>query len=102
MKKNCRAILAFYLLFQFSFCSHSYAQEKLNWKKVNVLVYTKNGKGYVHDNIPSVVSCLLKLSKQHGFKMDTSSDAAVMTEENLKKYTLLVFPSTNNDVFDND
>ncbi len=107
MKKISSAILAFYLLFQFSFCSYSYARDKVNpiaigWKKVSVLVYTKNGKGYVHDNIPSAVSCIQKLSKQYGFKIDTSSNASVMTEENLKNYTLLIFPSTNNDVFDTD
>jgi len=78
------------------------AQEKLNWKKVNVLVYTKNGKGYVHDNIPSAVNCIQQLGKQYGFTVDTSSNPAVMTENNLKQYTLLLFPSTNNDVFDTD
>ena len=78
------------------------AQEKFNWKKVNVLIYTKNGKGYVHDNIPSAVSCIQQFGKQYGFRVDTSSNASVMTESNLKQYTLLIFPSTNNDVFDNN
>jgi type 1 glutamine amidotransferase len=78
------------------------AQDKVNWENVTVLVYTKNGKGYIHDNIPSAVSCIQKLGKQYGFKVDTSADAAVMNEDNLKKYTLLIFPSTNNDVFDTD
>lgn len=78
------------------------AQKEVDWKKVKVLVYTKNGKGYVHDNIPSAVSCIQKLGRQHGFKVDTSSNTSVMTEDNLKQYTLLIFPSTNNDVFDTD
>jgi uncharacterized protein len=82
--------------------THAVAQEKLNWKKVAVLVYTKNGKGYVHDNIPSAVTCIQQLGKQNGFRVDTSSNASVMTKENLKQYTLLIFPSTNNDVFDTD
>jgi type 1 glutamine amidotransferase len=79
-----------------------YAQGGLNWKKVNVLVYTKNGKGYVHENIPSAVARIQALGKQHGFRVDTSADPSVMTEQNLKRYTLLIFPSTNNDVFDTD
>ena len=29
-------------------------------KAKNVLIYTKNGKGYVHDNIASSVKCLEK------------------------------------------
>lgn len=78
------------------------AQNSFNWKNVRVLVYTKNGPGYIHDNIPSAVSCIQKLGRQYGFKVDTSRDASVMTENNLKQYTLLIFPSTNNDVFDTD
>jgi len=81
---------------------YSYSQDKVNWKKVKVLVYTKNGKGYVHDNIPSAVACIQKLGQQHGFKVDTSSNPSVMSENNLKQYTMLLFPSTNNDVFDTD
>ena len=78
------------------------AIDKVNWKNVKVLVYTKNGKGYVHDNIPYAVSCIQKLGMQHEFKVDSSGDPSVMTKENLKQYTLLVFTSTNNDVFDTD
>ena len=102
MKKITNAIVAFYFLFQFAVSSSANAQDKVNWEKVSVLVYTKNGKGYVHDNIPSAISCIQKLGMQYGFKVDTSDNASVMTDENLKKYTLLIFPSTNNDVFDTD
>jgi len=74
----------------------------VNWKKVKVLVYTKNGKGYVHDNIPFAVDCIQKLGKQYGFAVDSSANPLVMTENNLKQYSLLIFTSTNNDVFDTD
>ncbi|AQG80609.1 ThuA domain-containing protein [Spirosoma montaniterrae] len=73
-----------------------------NWKRVRVLVYTKNGKGYVHDNIPFAVQAVLKLGREHGFSVDTSSRAEVFSESNLKKYNTLIFTSTNNDVFDSD
>ncbi|WP_240543485.1 ThuA domain-containing protein [Spirosoma foliorum] len=76
--------------------------QDVNWKKVKVLVYTKNGKGYVHDNIANAVLCIQKLGQQNGFSVDSSSQATVFTEANLKQYTLLIFPSTNNDVFDTD
>lgn len=78
------------------------AQDNVNWKKINVLVYTKNGKGYVHDNISSAVDCIQKLGKEHGFKVDTSGNPSIMTESNLAQYSMLIFPSTNNDVFDTD
>jgi len=74
----------------------------VNWKKVKVLVYTKNGKGYVHDNIPDAVSCIQKLGKQYGFAVDSSGNPSVMTENNLKQYSMLIFTSTNNDVFDTE
>ena len=76
--------------------------QKVNWKNVKVLVYTKNGKGYVHDNIPYAVKCIQKLGLEHGFKVDVSDTPVVFTESNLRQYTLLLFPSTNNDVFDTD
>lgn len=79
----------------------SHAQT-VSWKKVKVLVYTKNGAGYIHDNIPSAVKAIQKLGAQYGFRVDTSADPAVMKETNLQQYTLLIFPSTNNDVFDTD
>ena len=83
------------------FCIPSTAQRP-NWKNVKVLVYTKNGKGYVHDNIPYAVKCIQKLGKENGFTVDVSDTPTVFTENNLKQYTLLIFPSTNNDVFDNN
>ncbi|RDV14705.1 ThuA domain-containing protein [Pontibacter diazotrophicus] len=99
--------LSYFILFCFllgTLTSYSYAQpaNTVDWKKVNVLVYTKNGKGYVHDNIPHAVKAIQKLSQEKGFKVDVTDDPAAFTEQNLKKYTFLMFPSTNNDVFDTD
>jgi type 1 glutamine amidotransferase len=75
---------------------------KVNWHKVRVLVYTKNGKGYVHDNIPSAVACIQRLGKQNGFGVDVSDNPADFNDANLKKYNALIFTSTNNDVFNTD
>lgn len=75
---------------------------KIAWSKVHVLVYTKNGKGYVHDNIPDAVACIQRLGKQYGFGVDVSDDPAAFNETNLKKYNALIFTSTNNDVFNTD
>jgi uncharacterized protein len=75
---------------------------KPKWKKIKVLVYTKNGTGFVHDNIPYAVKCIQKLGQEKGFKVDVSDDPGLFTEANLRQYTMLIFPSTNNDVFAND
>ncbi|QKZ15836.1 ThuA domain-containing protein [Spirosoma sp. KUDC1026] len=77
-------------------------RDDINWKKVRVLVYTKNGKGYVHDNIPFAVQCIQKLGQQHGFQVEVADQPGVFVESNLQNYTVIIFPSTNNDVFDTD
>jgi type 1 glutamine amidotransferase len=76
--------------------------QRIDWKKMKVLIYTKNGKGYVHDNIPSAVASLEKIATGYGFSADVSDDPSKFNEENLKQYSFLIFPSTNQDVFDTD
>ena len=99
--KQSHKLIILISAFAFLFTDVS-SQVKNNLKNAKVLVYTKNGKGYVHDNIASAVASIQKLGQQNGFSVDTSSNASVMTKDNLKKYTMLIFPSTNNDVFDTD
>lgn len=93
--------LFFIALFLTTSVSRTFAQ-KVKWNKVKILFYTKNGKGYVHDNIPNSIAAIQALSKQHGFKVDVSDDPSMFTDENLKQYDALVFSNTNNDVFDTD
>jgi uncharacterized protein len=76
--------------------------QKIKWNKVKIFFYTKNGQGFVHDNIANSVEAIQALSKQHGFAVDVSDDPAKFTDENLKQYDALVFSNTNNDVFDTD
>lgn len=99
---NRLSIIGILILFFGLFRTTVSISQTVNWKKVKVLVYTKNGKGYVHDNIPNAVQCIQKLGQQNGFSVDVSDQPTVFTEDNLKQYTLLIFPSTNNDVFDTD
>ncbi len=71
-------------------------------KKKQVLVFTKNGKGYVHENIPSSIAALQKLGTENNFAVDTTTSSALFTDENLKKYDVVIFSNTNNDVFDTE
>lgn len=68
-------------------------------KGSQVLVYTKNGEGYVHDNIPNSIEMIQEFGKEYGFTVDTSEDPADITDVNLQKYDALIFSNTNNDVF---
>jgi hypothetical protein len=55
-------------------------------KNKHVLIFTKNGKGYVHENIPASIAALQKLGVENGFATDTTTNSALFTENNLKKY----------------
>lgn len=76
------------------------AEKKL--KNFSVLLYTKNGKGYVHDNIPSAISCIEQLGKENHFKVVSTEDPTIFNDKDLQQFTLVIFASTNNDVFDTD
>ncbi|MCL4637800.1 MAG: ThuA domain-containing protein [Olivibacter sp.] len=78
------------------------AMQTIVWKDVKVLVYTKNGKGFVHDNIENSKKALQEIAASTGFKVDFSENPADFTDERLKQYDVLIFSNTNNDVFDND
>lgn len=67
-----------------------------------VLVYIKNGKGFVHTNIANSVEALKKIGKQNNFIVDVSDDPSVMNTENLAKYNCLIFSNTNNEIFDTE
>ena len=102
MKQINLAALALLVTVCLSYAALGQKNKPVSWKHVRVLVYTKNGKGYVHDNIASAVKAIEQLGAKNGFHVDVSEDPAVFTEDNLKQYTFLLFPSTNNDVFDTD
>ncbi len=75
-------------------------REKVNVKGKHILIYTKNGKGYVHKNIASSVKALQEICSKEGIKTDVSDDPAVFTPENLEKYDAIFFSNSNNEGFD--
>ena len=102
MRSVNKWLLCLMVVIATSFSTKTYAGIDGKLKGSRVLVYTKNGKGYVHDNIASAVASIKELGVANGFTVDVSDDAGVFTESNLKKYNFLIFTSTNNDVFDTD
>ncbi|WP_295794946.1 ThuA domain-containing protein [Mucilaginibacter sp.] len=61
--------------------------------KPKVLVFTKTA-GFHHASIPLGVDAIIKLGKENGFAVDTTSDDKKFVESNLKKYSAVVFLST--------
>jgi type 1 glutamine amidotransferase len=65
-------------------------------------VYTRNGPGYVHDNIAASVEALRRVAARHGIGVAVSDTPSVFTEENLSRYAAVVFSNSNNEAFGND
>lgn len=78
------------LFFNFSF---AYAQEK------NVLVFHKT-EGFYHKSIPKGIKTIQELGKEHNFKVEETRNAENFTNDQLKKYTLVIFLNTTGDVLD--
>jgi cytochrome c len=62
-----------------------------------ILVFSKT-KGWKHSSIPSGISALQKLGEENGFAVDTSKNAALFNDSDLKKYDAVVFLSTTGNV----
>jgi type 1 glutamine amidotransferase len=82
------------LLLMFTFLGAS-AQKK-------VLIYTHNGKGYVHENIAASVEALKKLCKENGYEATSTDDPSFFTSDNLKKLDCIIFSNTNNEAFETE
>ncbi|MFN5478878.1 MAG: ThuA domain-containing protein [Chitinophagaceae bacterium] len=62
-----------------------------------ILVFSKTA-GFRHSSIPHGQKALLQLGKENGFIVDTTENAALFTDEQLKKYNAVVFLSATGDV----
>ncbi len=93
-------IVLFILPVLFAGTTNSKTLKKVKGKKV--LIYTKNGKGYVHKNIAASVKALEEICSEYDIHTDVTDDPAAFTDINLKKYDAIIFTNTNNKVFDTD
>jgi type 1 glutamine amidotransferase len=65
-----------------------------------VLIYTKNGEGYVHENIAASVEAMKKICAEEGILTEVSDQPSVFTSENLERYDAIIFSNSNNEGFD--
>ncbi|HZH37357.1 MAG TPA: ThuA domain-containing protein, partial [Flavisolibacter sp.] len=75
-------------------------REKLQTKP-RLLVFSRT-EAFHHTSIPAGNAALLKLGKEHGFEVDTTTDNTVFREENLKQYAAVVFLSTTGNVLNSE
>lgn len=71
-------------------------------KQKRVLIYTKNGEGYVHENISASVAAVEQICAAEGILTEVSDQPEVFTEENLERFDGIVFSNTNNKGFDTE
>jgi len=65
-----------------------------------ILIYTKNGEGYVHENIDASVEAIQSLCREAGILTEVSDDPAVFSAKNLVRFDAIFFSNTNNEGFD--
>lgn len=62
-----------------------------------VLVFSKTA-GFTHASIPDGNKAIMKLGSVRGFRVDTTQDASLFTDENLDQYSAVIFNNTTGDV----
>ncbi|MCK4921692.1 MAG: ThuA domain-containing protein [Bacteroidales bacterium] len=67
-----------------------------------VLIYTRNGEGYVHDNIDASVEALVEICETMSVSAIISDDPDVFESKKLKKFDAVIFTNTNNEAFVNE
>ncbi len=88
----------FLLLLVLSVAIGAYAFKKA---KPRILVFTKTA-AFRHDAIPAGKLAIMKLGAENGFDVDTTEDASLFTEKNLKKYKTIVFLSTTGNILNDE
>jgi cytochrome c len=67
--------------------------------EVRILLFTKTA-GFRHDSIPTAVQALRELGARNSIGVDATEDAAVFTDQRLRRYDAVVFLLTTGDVLD--
>lgn len=67
--------------------------------ETKVLVFTKTA-GWRHASIETGAAALQKLGQENGFHVDTTENANLINEKNLKDYAAVIFLNTTGDILD--
>lgn len=88
-----RIILILFILILFQSCTSQRSG------KPRVLVFGRPAV-FVHHSIPAGMQAIQKLGSENGFDVDTTRDASLFSEENLARYSAVIFLSTTGNVLD--
>lgn len=73
----------------------------ISFAKPKVLVFYKTA-GFHHDCIAVGVPAIIKMGQQNNFGVDTTTNSAKFTVDNLKQYAAIIFLNTTGDVLNNE
>ncbi|RFZ94247.1 ThuA domain-containing protein [Mucilaginibacter conchicola] len=65
--------------------------------KPRVLIFSKTA-GFHHESIAVGIPAIIKMGQENNFDVDTTTNSALFTLDNLKKYKAIIFLSTTGDV----
>lgn len=82
--------------------SVSLSAQDINFQGKSILIYTRNGEGYVHDNIAASVAALEEICDALGIKTESTDDPTVFERKGLKDYDAIIFSNSNNEAFLNE
>ncbi|MDR3061818.1 MAG: ThuA domain-containing protein, partial [Dysgonamonadaceae bacterium] len=66
MKTTLLSLMVLFLLSGSVCTAQKYDNKTTGLKGKRILLFTKNGKGYIHENIPASIDMFFKLSKKEG------------------------------------
>lgn len=69
--------------------------------KPKVLIFSKTA-GFHHNSIAVGIPAIIKLGQEHNFDVDTTTNSAKFTYDNLKQYAAVIFLSTTGDVLNDE
>ncbi len=70
-------------------------------EEVRILVFSKTA-GFRHESIPAGIEAIKKLAAKRNILVDTTENSANFNEENLRRYSAVVFLSTTGDVLNQE
>lgn len=69
--------------------------------KPRVLIFSKTA-GFHHESIAVGIPAIIKMGQENNFDVDTTTNSALFTLDNLKKYKAIIFLSTTGDVLNTE
>jgi len=96
MRINC---IVFAVLMFIVFCLLATSCGNKEPETFKVLVFSKTA-GFYHGIIPTGIAAIQELGRQNNFEVDSTANAELFTDDNLRQYKVVIFLNTTGDALD--